>query len=303
MAVHQVDEDLFLVDLDQPLEGFRRFVSAWLWTRGREAAVVDPGPASTIPVLIQALDRMGIERVRAVLLTHIHLDHAGGTGALLARHPEARVWCHPKAVPHLADPARLWNGSRQVLGRVAEAYGAPVPVPKDRLVWEPSLDIHGVAVEALDTPGHAPHHLCFRARDRLFAGELAGVHLVLDGGTYRRPATPPVFRHEVFRRSILRALELDARILCLGHYGTAPDPRKALADALDQMDLWVSTVEEVLADGTRSWEDRALAELGRRDPAFALFHRLPDDIRARERFFCRNTLHGIRGFLQGRPGR
>ena len=302
MAVHRVYDDLFLVDLDQPLEGFRRFISAWVWTKGREAAVVDPGPASTVPVLLQALDRMGIERVPAVLLTHIHLDHAGGTGALLARYPEARVWCHPRAAPHLADPGRLWEGSRNVLGRVAEAYGEPLPVPRDRLVCESSLEIHGIRLEALDTPGHAPHHLCFRAGGILFAGELAGVHLELDGRVYRRPATPPVFRHQVFRRSILRALDAEAQVLCLGHYGTARDPRKALGDALEQLDLWVSTVEEVLAAGAEAWEERALAELARRDAAFALFHRLPDDIRARERFFCRNTLLGIRGFVQGRGG-
>ncbi len=303
MGVHRVRDDLFLVDLDLPLEGFRRFVSAWVWTRGREAAVVDPGPASTIPALLQALHRMGIVRVPAVLLTHIHLDHGGGTGALVAHHPEARVWCHPRAAPHLADPGRLWEGSRKVLGRVAEAYGEPLPVPPQRLVCEPTLEIHGTRVEALDTPGHAPHHLCFRAGGVLFAGELAGVHLALDGQAYRRPATPPVFRHDVFRRSILRAADAGADLLCLGHYGTAQDPRKALTDALEQMDLWVSTVEEVLEAEPEGWEERALAELALRDAAFARFHRLPEDIRARERFFCRNTLLGIRGFVQGHGGR
>jgi len=130
-------ERLTCIDLDQPsLEGFRRFISSWLYRGPAFTLLVDPGPLSTIPHLVGELRRLGVGRLDAILLTHIHIDHAGGAGALLREFPEARVICHPEGIRHLIAPEKLWEGSRKVLGKLAEAYGEIVPVPAEKIGFQ-----------------------------------------------------------------------------------------------------------------------------------------------------------------------
>ena len=121
---------LRMVDLPLPMSGFRYFVTSWLHVAAHAAVLVDPGPASSIPTLIRALESFGLKRLDLVLLTHVHLDHSGGLGHLLVRYPEARVICHPRGAPHLVDPARLWTVSLRNLGEIAEMYGKPDPAPE-----------------------------------------------------------------------------------------------------------------------------------------------------------------------------
>ena len=100
--------------------------------------LVDPGPASTIPYLVERLDELGIRTIDYILLTHIHLDHAGGTGQLLRHFPGAKVNCHPKGIPHMVAPQKLWEESIKVLGKVAEAYGEMAPVPESCISFRDS---------------------------------------------------------------------------------------------------------------------------------------------------------------------
>ena len=118
--------------------------------RGDVNFIVDPGPPSTGEHLIAALETMGLDRLDFILLTHIHLDHAGTTARVLERWPEAKVVCHEIGRPHLADPTRLWEGSRSVLREVAEAYGQPPPVPTTALVGYAEAQTAGI--ETLLTP-------------------------------------------------------------------------------------------------------------------------------------------------------
>src|SRR6185369_2747089 len=131
------------IDLDQPgLTGFRQFISSWLYCGGNFNLLVDPGPLSTIPHLIAEVRRHGVERLDYILLTHIHIDHAGGTGALLKEFPEAKVICHPDGIRHLVTPAKLWEGSQKVLGPELAAAGAPGEHPvrgRDREYRHPCL--------------------------------------------------------------------------------------------------------------------------------------------------------------------
>jgi glyoxylase-like metal-dependent hydrolase (beta-lactamase superfamily II) len=300
MAIHPVSPDLQLIDLDLPREGFRRFISSWVLRRSGATLVVDPGPRATIPILLRALEGLGAQRVDGVLLTHIHIDHAGGAGLLADRYPESRILCHPKGIPHLLDPSKLWEGSRQVLGSLAEAYGQIAPVPSSRIGYQETATFGSLTVQAVETPGHAAHHLVFRVDDTLFAGELAGVSFPVAERTYQRPATPPTYFHEVFQESIDTALGLDARRLCFGHYGETLDAAGALTRARNQLDLWTETVARQREADLESLEDTVLQELLARDPLFAPYRELPPDVQRRERYFFSNTIKGMRGYVERR---
>lgn len=305
---------LALIDLDQPqLTGYRRFISCWLSRGAGPTFVVDPGPASTAPVLIERLRAQGVERLDYILLTHIHLDHGGATGPLLAAYPGARVVCHESGRPHLVEPQRLWEGSRQVLGEVAAVYGEPAPVPPEVLAQIDALAADGITV--VPTPGHAPHHVSFVHRGTLFVGEAAGTFLDLgDGQWYLRPATPPRFRLDVAQASLARllALEPQPERLAFAHHGElAGRTRELLRLASAQLDAWVDTVRTVLEehggvvqdDPAPALLDVMAARLAAADAHVARRAQLPEDIRAREQDFTRQTLRGMVEYVMAAAGR
>ena len=104
---HQIDSHLFLIDLPQKLEGFHNFIGAWVYRDEDVCFLVDPGPAASINALEEALRALEVTHLDFILLTHIHIDHAGGTGKILARFPGARVICHPAGIKHMVNPAKL----------------------------------------------------------------------------------------------------------------------------------------------------------------------------------------------------
>jgi len=306
---------LHLIDLDQDLVGQRRFISCWVRQRSDLTYLVDPGPPATAARLLAALADLGVARLDLVLLTHIHLDHAGATADVLDRWPDARVVCHERARRHLADPTRLWSGSRAVLREKALVYGEPRPVPAGALTGAETAVAAGLRV--VETPGHAPHHQCFADGELLYAGEAAGTFSALGRGSdtaepYLRPATPPTFRPDVARASLTRLLDLRPRPtrLLFAHHGLYDgDVPGLLAQARDQLALWVATAAEVAAgrggppaaDGDAGEEELMAAigaELARRDPLYARVAMLPPDIREREDDFLRQTLRGILGHLR-----
>ncbi len=296
-----------LIDLDLPRTGYRRFIGCWLYRDADLCYVVDPGPPATVPHLAAELSRRGVGRLDAILLTHVHLDHGGGAGHLAALYPDATVLCLERAMAHLADPTRLWEGSLAVLGETARLFGRPRPVPARRLAPPDALAERGIGW--LPTPGHASHHVCYRHGDLLFAGEALGVRFPLPAGKrYLRPATPPPFRPAVYRESLARLAGLapPPRWLAFGHGGLCR--AEGMAGAADrQIRLWLEIVaEETTRRGDRQWspdlqrrvEERLLA----RDPDFASFPLLPGDVRVREREYLRNTLCGLLGALaEGLP--
>lgn len=288
--------DLFLIDLDLPREGFRRFISAWLYRSDGATFLVDPGPRAAWPALCQALKHLNVSHLDAVLLTHIHMDHAGGTGLVLQEYPDARVVCHPKAIPHLAAPARLEEESRKVLGDLVDDYGGIAPVPAESLFYRDWIDVGGKEIRVLETPGHAPHHLAFFVEGTLFAGEVAGVHFPDVAPFYLRPATPPVFREEIFRNSLKKLTVLSVSRLCFGHYGCRTDASWIFEQTAKQMDCWLTLIREALPTG--KGEQDILQELLDRDPLLAGFSRLPAEIQHRERYFLGNSIRGMAAYLR-----
>jgi glyoxylase-like metal-dependent hydrolase (beta-lactamase superfamily II) len=303
VAIQRIRDNLHLIDIDQSIEGFRKFISAWLYRVNGTTLLVDPGPASTIPYLVARLEELGISTIDYVLLTHIHLDHAGGTGQLLRHFPRAKVNCHPRGIPHMVAPQKLWEESKKVLGKVAEAYGEMAPVPESRISFRDRIRVGDVFAEVVETPGHAAHHVSYRVGDILFAGEVGGVYVPLDDGFYVRPATPPPFQHDTFRDSIARAGALDVSLVCLGHYGCRQDDANLFERARRQLDFWVTTVEKHHNEGSEPFAEVVLADLIAKDPDMSGWQSLPKDIQARERNFCFNSIRGIRMYLAKEEGK
>lgn len=288
--------NLHCFDLDQPsLEGFRQFISCWLYRDKNLAFVVDPGPLSTLPKLLEELQVAGVEQLDYILLTHIHIDHAGGTGALLKAFPEAKVVCHPQGVRHLANPEKLWQGSQQVLGKLAEAYGEIIPVAADKMISSDQLEKLGI--RTFQTPGHAQHHCCFLFDELLFGGEVAGVHAVVEQGIYLRPATPPRFLLDVATDSLRRMISLRPRYLVIAHHGLVEPAVKYLEIASQQLRLWVRGVVE-LTDSTSPLNEENFARwLQKNDPCYANLGQLDADIQKREKHFLGNSLRGMKEFV------
>jgi len=284
---------LDLIDLDIPSLGYTRFISAWVYQGEAGAFLIDPGPACTIDHLCESLDARGITKLDFILLTHIHMDHAGGIGHMAERFPEAKIVCHEKAVPHLIDPARLWEGSLKTLGHVAEVYGEIKPVPEDRVSAEYRIDF-GSGIRAVDTPGHAPHHLCFVFENELFCGELFGIFQDLGGRIYLRPATPPRFVADAFFNSMDEIFPYINRTIRFAHYGSHPDGPEILRLCREQLRLWIDVVREHSESPDMA---AIIADLTARDPIYRQIHELPPAIYERERYFTRNSINGMLGYL------
>lgn len=291
-------QQLHSIDLDQPdLPGFRQFISAWVYHDPNCTLLIDPGPSSSVPCLVRELKRLGVERLDYILLTHIHIDHAGGTGTLLQTFPDAQVICHPDGVAHLVAPEKLWQGSLKVLGKTAEIYGEILPVPAQQIGFCEMIGPLGV--QAYKTPGHAPHHLCYLLDELLFAGEVAGVRCELAGQIYLRPATPPRFLLPVALASLDRMIALQPQAMIFAHYGRVDDAMTYLRIARAQLLLWVEGVKALAALPEALREEAFFFWLQERDAHYRLIDQLPEDIRSRERMFLGNTLQGMAAYVEG----
>lgn len=248
-----------LLFLDQP-----EVIAAFL-LRGRdEAALVEVGPASTIGTLLAALSRAEVPResVRHLLVTHVHLDHAGAAGQLLEYLPNARVYAHEIGVPHLADPARLVASATRIYGAMMDRlWGRIAPVPSERLVAlhdGQQLAVAGHLLDVLYTPGHARHHVAFRDVESgvIFTGDAAGVRI--EGCSYVRPPTPPPdLDLDVWEETLDRLAALDAPVFYLTHFGRCEGTAEHLAQLRARLRTW----EQVVLEGLRAGREQAAIAL------------------------------------------
>jgi len=294
MMIKPVFDNLYLIPLDLPEEGFHHFLCAWLYKDDNTVILVDPGPRSTMPALLQALEEMNIRHIDHILLTHIHLDHAGGMGLLLERYPAATAICHPKGTLHLLKPEKLWETSRKLLQEKALLYGEPAPVPETNLDCRRNFPAGDIAVAVYETPGHAPHHLCYRIGDTLFAGEAAGIFYPMEENIYLRIAAPPGFDLHAYRSSLGILMNIEASVLCYGHYGLSFEIRKLLDLATAQTELWAAVIEKYHSLISPLFEEKVFEALLAQDPGLSCFHQLPADVKKREIYFLNNSFRGFR---------
>ncbi len=297
MATHRILENLFLVDLDLPLPGFSSFFSSWIIKKGDRGIIIDPGPSATINTLHNALREIGIKGIDYILLTHIHLDHAGGCGDLIKSYPDCVIFCHPQAVTYLTDPAKLWLGSLKVLGDLAKSYGQPSPVSRERICSEGDILWKDCIIQSLETPGHASHHLCFFFKNLSFAGEVAGIHLPSGGKHYIRPATPSPFMPDIALHSISLVIERRPQLICYGHYGILEDAVSMLQMAKEQIRFWLTIIEERHNKGLKLDEEEIFAEILAKDSHLSSFYQLESDTRKMEAYFIKNSIKGMLEFI------
>ncbi|MFL5885397.1 MAG: MBL fold metallo-hydrolase [Thermoleophilaceae bacterium] len=203
-----------------------------------DGLVVDPGPASSVA----ALD--GIEP-RALLLTHIHLDHAGATGVLVRKYPDLRVYVHERGAPHLIDPSKLLASASKLYGDdMDRLWGEVAPVPEENITaLSGGETVEGFRVEY--TPGHASHHVCYLHEDtgHAYVGDTAGVRIP-PSELPIAPTPPPDIDIEAWQRSIELIESWSPSTLCLTHFGRFED----VGEHLDKLRRWLSAWSEKARD-------------------------------------------------------
>jgi glyoxylase-like metal-dependent hydrolase (beta-lactamase superfamily II) len=261
-----------VVRIDHRWRGVAGLIASYLLGEDDDLALVEAGPAVTADTLLAGIRAAGHDPagVRHLLLTHVHLDHAAGAGTLLDAMPRARVVVHPAGARHLADPSRLLASAARIYGsRMDELWGAMLPVPAGRidvLADGGRVEVGRRTLLALDTPGHAGHHLAFHEPEAglLFTGDVAGVRL--PGSTYVRPPTPPPdFEPESWRASIGKLRGAAARMLLPTHFGGFPDADRHLDELQARLDEWTDWARSGRA--TAAHCDAFAAELRRRGDA------------------------------------
>jgi glyoxylase-like metal-dependent hydrolase (beta-lactamase superfamily II) len=214
-----------------------------------EPALIDTGTAAETPAaVLAALDRLGIprEELAHLIPTHVHLDHAGGTGELAAACPNATVHCHERGVDFLTDPDLLEKLERGVEAAIGEPepYGVPELVPAERarpLADGDTIDLGDRTLTTVDAPGHAPHQACFHddSTGALFTADAAG--MLFDDRIY--PTTqPPSFDPEAGVETVRRLLDLEPAVNCYPHFGVATDPMARLETYERMLPEWVDAV-------------------------------------------------------------
>lgn len=241
-----------------------RFDASHLIVEDGHAAFVDTGTNHVVPRLLDALDALGVARdaVDYVIATHVHLDHAGGAGALMRYLPRARLVVHKLGARHLVDPSQLMASARHVYGEaeVARSYGTLVPVPSERVLVADdglALDLAGRLLQCFDTPGHARHHHCIwdeRSRG-FFTGDTFGVaypEFTTERGAWLIPATPPTqFDPSALRASVQRLLAFEPERLYLTHYGEVTSVATVGATFLARLERLVALAESVRSHSNR----------------------------------------------------
>ncbi|MDB5044415.1 MAG: metallo-beta-lactamase [Deinococcus sp.] len=237
-------------------------VASAVFDTGAGLALVDTGPSSTLPALEAGLAALGarLDDVRHVLLTHVHLDHAGAAGTVLARVPEARAYVHGRGAPHLSRPERLMASASQIYGdQMEQLWGEFLPVPPDRLTvlsGGEAVQMGQLEVLPLYTPGHAVHHLAYHVGEHLFVGDVGGIRLDQQQ-TPRAPTPPPDIDLEAWRASIALLRGVEAQTLHLAHFG-AYAQSEAHWDAL--LANLHTDAERVRAGLTAGQEPQALSD-------------------------------------------
>lgn len=242
--------------LDLHFQGEPGVIASYLLESEGEYALIETGPSSTLPALLDGLTEIGVpmEAISKLLVTHVHLDHAGAAGTLIRRYPHLQLLVHEVGAPHMIDPTKLVSSATRIYGdRMESLWGDFEPVPPERLTAltdQSTVLVGSVTLEALYTPGHASHHVVYYHRERgeVFSGDVAAVRL--QRFDYVRPPTPPPdIDLSAWVRSLHRLRDLHPDTLLLTHFGAFSDTAQHLAETERQLYAWAAIIEGELRAG------------------------------------------------------
>ncbi|WP_066295131.1 MBL fold metallo-hydrolase [Bacillus sp. FJAT-29937] len=250
--------------------------------QAEEVTIIETSASPSIPYVLKGLEELGIAliEVKNIIVTHIHLDHAGGVGLLLNHCPNAKVIVHPRGKRHLADPSRLIQGAKAVYGdKFNELFDPILPVPEDRLVVKEDGETLKIGKERIltfmDTPGHANHHFSIHDSfsNGIFTGDTIGVYYpqIFDqGAELILPSTSPnQFDPEAMHHSMKRISSLQVERIYFGHYGMTANPNQVYK----QIEYWLP---KFMAAGEKAWAENQTASFDIKQQA--LFHLLWNDV-------------------------
>jgi len=292
--------------VDVKYRGQPGYIAACVLDSGQGLVLVDPGPTVSLAAVRKGLDLLGADvgDLTAILVTHIHLDHAGGVGTLVRENPAIRVYVHERGARHLADPSRLVESATRIYGaRMGELWGEVAPVPASQLTVltggeQVALGIRPIRVAY--TPGHAVHHVSFldQASGIAFVGDAAGLLLV--GGRFLMPVTPPPdVDLDAWRLSHATLRKWKAARLFHTHFGPGDDPNSHLDRHLGMLEQWAERVRMSLGE---SGTDAEKAEQFRASVVADFEAMLGEDQAARIGFGgVRDSWHGLARYWRTRP--
>jgi len=260
--------------IDVRWTGRPRSIAACLLESDGQATIIDPGPTSTLESLRAQLSARGISfgDLSAILLTHIHLDHAGAAGSIVRENPRLPVYVHTRGAPHLVDPSKLLSSAGRLYGNLMQfLYGDFLPVPEQNLRILSGGETLALGAQKLDvvyTPGHASHHVSFfDSTDGIaYVGDTAGIRI--EGESFLLPATPPPDIHlELWDASLDAIVARRPAKLFLTHFGFSDEPAAHIAAYRDCLHRWSALVGELLrthadeASGAKAFVETVGAEI------------------------------------------
>jgi glyoxylase-like metal-dependent hydrolase (beta-lactamase superfamily II) len=245
--------DAGIVAIDTGLVGFDEMIAAYV-IPGEQPAIVETGPATVARTVIEGVESLGIGRgdVSTLVVSHIHLDHAGGAGDLIDAFPHATVVVHEQGARHLVDPTKLMASAYRVFGdRLDRLFGPLRPIPADRLRAVDEGDVveigGGRTLDVMYAPGHARHHMAVQdsASGALFVGDAMGVYLP-EAGVLRPATPPPDFDLDLALATLRRFRERNPAAIYLTHFGPAPADRDLLAESEERLVRFGEIVREAM---------------------------------------------------------
>jgi glyoxylase-like metal-dependent hydrolase (beta-lactamase superfamily II) len=231
---------------------------------GERAAIVDTGPNTAVPLILAALEKLQLapERIEFLFLTHVHLDHAGGAGALMRALPNATAVVHPRGAPHMLDPSKLIAGTRAVYGDALyeQLYGEILPIAAERMCIAQDgqhFEMSGRGFECIHTPGHALHHMAIvdHGATSVFTGDTFGLsyrEFDTARGAWIMPTTTPTqFDPGQLKASIIRIMQFRPRRIYLTHYSEVSECARLANDMVDAIDEYVKIARNAGLDLAR----------------------------------------------------
>ncbi|MEP6758780.1 MAG: MBL fold metallo-hydrolase [Actinomycetota bacterium] len=260
-----------VTSIDTVMAGERELNAVYLLD-GSEPCLVETGPGADHDRVATALIQLGVgaRDLAHLVVTHIHMDHAGGAGALLRDYPRATIWVHEAGARHLVDPQRLVASTARTYGpeRMQALFGTMMPSPAERVRVVADGDVISMgdrALAVLHTPGHASHHIALHdeANGAMFTGEAIGSYLPW-AHCYRPALPPPEVDVEAALASVRHIADREPTALLTSHFGVVPDIADACAQAAEGISRWAQDVRDTLANDPDTAEDDVVAVLTER---------------------------------------